>query len=130
VMFGLAWTVQAVQSIVQAEPPGVIAKTGIHTSIVFGLDLTLVVPWLMIAGVLLWRRTRAGVLLGVVMNVLAVVYMAALAVSGAFMADAGIEDASWADPPYLEIGLLSLVALCWLLPKVGSEPEPRVGSTP
>jgi hypothetical protein len=128
-MFGLAWTAQAVQAIVQDEPPAVIAKTGIHTSIVFGLDLTLVVPWLIIAGVLLWRRTRAGLLLSVVMNVLAVLYMAALAVSGAFMADAGI-DASWADPPYLEIGLLSLGALCWLLPKVRPEPELRRGSDP
>jgi hypothetical protein len=117
-MFGLAWAVQAVQSIVEGEPPAVIAKTGIHTSIVFGLDLTLVVPWLVIAGVALWRRTRSGVLLGVVMNVLAVLYMAALAVSGGFMADAGIEGASWADPPYLEIGLLSLVALGWFLPAV------------
>jgi hypothetical protein len=122
VMFGLAWTVQAVQSIVEDTPPAVIAKTGIHTSIVFGLDLTLVVPWLVIAGVSLWRRTRSGVLMGVVMNVLAVVYMTALVVSGAFMADAGIEDASWADPPYLEIGVLSLVALGWLLPRVRAVP--------
>jgi hypothetical protein len=122
VMFGLAWTVQAVQSIVEDTPPAVIAKTGIHTSIVFGLDLTLVVPWLVIAGVSMWRRTRSGVLMGVVMNVLAVVYMTALVVSGAFMADAGIEDASWADPPYLEIGVLSLVALGWLLPRVRAVP--------
>jgi hypothetical protein len=121
VMFGLVWTAQAVQFILRDEPPAVIAKSGIHTSIVFGLDLTLVVPWLVIAGVSLWRRTRLGLTLGVVMNVLAVVYMTALAVSGAFMTDAGIEDASWADPPYLEIGVLSLVAVGWLLPHVRRE---------
>jgi hypothetical protein len=46
------------------------------------------------------------------------------------MADAGIEDASWADRPYLEIGLLSLAALGWLLPRVRTVPEPRVHSAP
>jgi hypothetical protein len=66
----------------------------------------------------MWQRTSAGIMLGVVMNVLAVLYMSALVVSGAFMAHAGIEDASWAAPPYLEIGLCSLIALVWLLPKV------------
>lgn len=118
VMFGLVWTLQALAFVVRDEQPEIIAKSGIHTSIVFGLDLTLVVPWLVIGGVLMWRRTRAGLLLGVVLNVLTVLYMAALAAAGGFLAEAGFEDASWSTPPYVEIGALALIALAWTLPGV------------
>ena len=50
------------------------------------------------------------------MNVLAVLYMPALAVAGAFLADAGIEGVSWVDPPYPEVGAASLIALLLLFP--------------
>lgn len=122
-MFGLVWTAQALLFVVRDEQPDIIATSGIHTSIVFGLDLTLVVPWLVIGGVLLWRRTQAGLLLGVVLNVLTVLYMAALAMAGGFIAEAGFEDVSWSTPPYVEIGILALIALAWLLPGVRARVE-------
>lgn len=81
----------------------------------FALDLTLIVPWLLHAGVLLWRRTAAGLVLGVVMDVVAVLYMAALAVAGAFQHDAGIPGTMWSTPPYLEVGVASLAVLVMLL---------------
>jgi len=118
VAFGVVWSAQSAYYLLNDQLPTVIADSGIHTSIVFALDLSLLVPWLVIGGVLLCRRTRAGIALGVVMNVLAVLYMTALAVSGSFMGNAGIPGASWSTPPYLEIGIGSILALAWLLPKV------------
>jgi hypothetical protein len=125
-VFGALWSTQSLAYVATGRLPQVITDSGLHTSIVFALDLTLVVPWLVIAGVLLWRRTAPGVALGIVMNTLAVLYMAALATSGAFQQAAGIPDVTWSAPPYLEIGIASLVALALLLPRV--RPTYRAGA--
>jgi hypothetical protein len=129
-VFGALWTIQSLMYVVTGPLPQVITDSGLHTSIVFALDLTLVVPWLIIAGVLLWRRTATGLALGVVMNVLAALYMAALATAGAFQQAAGIPDVTWSTPPYLEIGIASLVALAVLLPRLRrADPAGDAGSS-
>jgi hypothetical protein len=117
-MFGALWTVQSLTFVTTGRLPRVITDSGLHTSIVFALDLTLVVPWLVIAGVLLWRRTAAGMALGVALNTLAVLSMAALATGAAFQQAAGIPEVTWSAPPYLEIGIASLAALLLLLPRL------------
>ncbi len=114
VMFAAMWVAQAVQFLVSGTVPKVIGDSGLHTSIVFALDLTLIVPAMLIGAVLLWRGHPAGVVLGVTMNVVGALYMAALAVAGVFQARAGISGASWAAPPYIELVITSLAA-CWLL---------------
>jgi hypothetical protein len=114
VMFGAMWVIQAGQFLASGTMPKVITDSGLHTSIVFALDLTLIVPAMLTGAVLLWRGHPAGVVLGVVMNVIGALYMAALAIAGAFQAHAGISGASWAAPPYLELAITSLAA-CWLL---------------
>jgi hypothetical protein len=113
-MFGAMWAAQAVQFLASGTVPKVITDSGLHTSIVFALDLTLIVPAMLIGAVLLWRGHPAGVVLGVAMNVVGALYMAALAIAGAFQAHAGISGASWAAPPYIELAITSLAA-CWLL---------------
>jgi hypothetical protein len=115
VMFGAMWVIQAVQFLASGTVPKVIADSGLHTSIVFALDLTLIVPAMLIGAVLLWRGHPAGVVLGVAMNVLGALYMAALAIAGAFQARAGISGASWAAPPYIELAITSLAACSLLL---------------
>jgi hypothetical protein len=117
-MFGALWTVQSLTFVATGRLPRVITDSGLHTSIVFALDLTLVVPWLVIAGVLLWRRTAAGLALGVALNTLAVLYMAALATGAAFQQAAGVPQVTWSAPPCLEIGIASLAALLLLLPRL------------
>lgn len=119
VMFGVLWTTESLRYAATGRLPQVVTDSGLHTSIVFALDLSLIVPWLVIAGVLLWRRTATGLALGIVMNTLAVLYMAALATGGAFQHTAGIPGASWSAFPYLEIGVASLAALVLLLSRLG-----------
>jgi hypothetical protein len=114
IMFGAMWVAQAAQFLASGTVPRVIGDSGLHTSIVFALDLTLIVPAMLIGAVLLWRGHPAGVVLGVVMNVIGALYMVALACAGAFQAHAGISGASWAAPPYIELAITSLAA-CWLL---------------
>jgi hypothetical protein len=113
-VFAAMWIAQTVRYLTDGTLPKVIAQSGIHTSIVFALDLTLIVPAFLIGAVLLWRGHPAGVVFGVAMNVLGVLYMASLAAAGGFQAHAGISGASWAGPPWIELALTSLAA-CWLL---------------
>jgi hypothetical protein len=44
VMFGAMWAAQGVQFLASGTVPKVITDSGLHTSIVFALDLTLIVP--------------------------------------------------------------------------------------
>jgi hypothetical protein len=114
-MFAAMWVSQAVKFITDGTVPKVITDSGIHTSIVFALDLTLIVPAFLTGAVLLWRGHPTGMVLGASMNVLGVIYMAALAFAGGFQADAGISGVSWANFPYLELAVTSIIATVLLL---------------
>jgi len=114
-MFAAMWTVQAVSFIAGGKLPKVVTDSGIQTSIVFALDLTLIVPAFATGAILLWARRPWGLVFGVGLNVLGALYMAALAAAGAFMANAGIANVSWSAPPYLELGVMSLASAAWLL---------------
>lgn len=114
IIFAALWSAQSMQFVVSGTMPKIIGDSGLHTSIVFALDLTLIVPAMLIGAVLLSRGHPAGLVLGVTMNVVGALYMAALATAGAFQAHAGISGASWAAPPYIELAVTSLAA-CWLL---------------
>jgi hypothetical protein len=115
IMFAAMWIIQAVKFIANGTVPKAITDTGIHTSIVFALDLTLIVPAFLIGAVLLWRGHPAGLVLGASMNVLGAIYMAALAFAGGFLANAGISGVSWAAFPYLELAVTSIIATVLLL---------------
>jgi hypothetical protein len=73
-----------------------IPANGIH--LVFAIDLSLLVPALVVAGVLLWRRTGIGVVFGAVMTVMGLLYQVNLLVAGVFQANAGVAGAK-AFPP-------------------------------
>lgn len=59
-MFAAMWVIQVVRFVATGTVPKVITDSGIRTSIVFSLDLTLIVPALLIGAVLLWRGHPAG----------------------------------------------------------------------
>lgn len=61
------------------RPPEIIVRTGHPTSVVFALDLSLVVPYFILGAVWLWRRRAWGYLLAAIMNVKGAIYMLALA---------------------------------------------------
>jgi hypothetical protein len=53
-------------------PDGILPASGMH--LVYTLDLSLVVPSLALAAVLLWRRTAWGYVLGVVLSIYGAIY--------------------------------------------------------
>jgi hypothetical protein len=91
VILGGLWVFLAIRFAVTGELMADIPADGIH--LVFAIDLSLLVPALVVAGVLLWRRTRVGVVFGVVMTVMGALYQVNLLVAGVFQADADVAGA-------------------------------------
>jgi hypothetical protein len=95
-ILGGLWVFLAIRFAVTGKLMADIPADGIH--LVFAIDLSLLVPALVVAGVLLWRRTRIGVVFGAVMTVMGGLYQVNLLVAGAFQANADVAGAK-AFPP-------------------------------
>lgn len=74
--------------------PEIITMTGHVTNIIPALDLTLLVPWLILGGVWLWRRKAWGYLLSGMMVVKGTLYMLVLAGAGYSSVLAGYPDSA------------------------------------
>ncbi len=106
---------QWVSFIVTGQLPPIVIQTGHPTSVVFALDLSLVVPVLALGAVWLWKRQPWGYVLAVIANVKGAAYMLALcAVTLSAVRAGATEDvaqiALWGG-----IGLASLIASLLLL---------------
>ena len=62
--------------------------------LVFALDLTLLVPSLVVGGMLLYRRTAMGLVIGTAVSVFGVVYQINLMLAGVFAESAGVAGAT------------------------------------
>jgi hypothetical protein len=74
--------------------PGIVALTGHPTSLVFALDLPLVVPALLVGAFWLWQDRPWGYALAVIVNAKGAIYTLSLAVSAAIAVRAGFDDAA------------------------------------
>ena len=90
-ILGWLWVFLAIRFAVTGELMADIPADGIH--LVFAIDLSLLVPALVVAGVLLWRRAAIGVVFGAVMTVMGVLYQVNLLVAGVFQANADVAGA-------------------------------------
>ena len=72
------YVVQSLAFAASRRLPDVVTATGHPTSVVFALDLTLVVPPALLAGVWIWKRRPWGYALAVITSVKSTVYMLAL----------------------------------------------------
>jgi hypothetical protein len=104
-----AWIAQSLAFVVGDDVPQIVTDSGHPTSVVFALDLTLLVPFTVLAAVLLWRRRPWGYVLATAMLVKGVTYAAALLAMAAFQADAGLPDA-WSFAPFSAVFLVGGVA--------------------
>lgn len=105
---------QSLRFVFAREPPPVIARVSHPTSVVFGLDLSLMVPFLILGAVWLWRRKPWGFVLGAVLNVKGAVYPLALVAASLSAARAGFPEAAGELPVWLFFtagGLASSVLL-------------------
>jgi hypothetical protein len=87
-VLGGLWVFLAIRFAITGELMADIPTDGIH--LVFAIDTSLLVPALVIAGVLLWRRTRVGFVFGPTMLVMGAIYQVNLLVAGLFQANADV----------------------------------------
>jgi len=59
-LFALMWLGEDVPAIVRGAPPASLMDVGLATNAVHVLDLSLVLPAMLVSGVLLWRQRRMG----------------------------------------------------------------------
>ncbi len=74
VVYGL----ESLRFVLTGQLPQIVTLTDKSTSVVFALDLTLVVPWFILGALWLWQRKPWGYAIAVISNVKGAVYMLAL----------------------------------------------------
>ena len=87
-ILGGLWVFLAIRFAITGELMADIPVDGIH--LVFAIDTSLLVPALVMAGVLLWRRTAGGFVFGPTMLVMGAIYQVNLLVAGLFQAEADV----------------------------------------
>jgi hypothetical protein len=122
-----AWGGLSVRFAVTGElPRDVMPPSAVH--LVYAIDLSLLAPVFVVAGVLLWRREAWGSVLAVAINASGAVYLAVLWAVGGFQADAGIAGKTWLSPVAIGSVIACLAATVALLvrPQQASELAPFV----
>ncbi len=124
----LVYTLESLRFVFTGQIPQIVTLTDKATSIVFALDLTLVVPWFILGAIWLWQRRPWGYVIAVITNVKGTVYM--LALSAATVSAAVQMNA----PEYLGqvgvwafIGLSNLIASLFLLGRMRSDMTDSAG---
>ena len=110
-VLGGLWIVLSIRFALTGKLMADIPIRGIH--LVFAIDLALLVPALVVAGVLCWRRTAVGVLFAAVMAVMGSLYQVNLLLAGFFQAEADVPGVK-AFPPegvVLAIGFFAAAAV-------------------
>jgi len=95
--------------------PAIIELTGHPTNVVFALDLTLVVPVFILAGILLWRKRTWGYILAGMGLVKGLLFNGVLAYAAFRTSRAGVPDSAAEIPIWIGLGLGSLAALGLLM---------------
>jgi hypothetical protein len=114
VVFATLWSVFSVSYAVTGRLSlGAATPEGMHT--VFAIDLSLMVPAMALAGVLLWRGMAWGYVMGAAMSVFGAIYQLNLAAAGWFQANAGVEDVKRIDPVGVAFIFAFLVATVIML---------------
>jgi hypothetical protein len=109
---------QTLAFIVRGELPAIIPATGHPTNVVFALDLTLMVPALVLAAVWLWQRRPWGYVLATALAVKGAIYPLALAAGSLWGARVGVPGGGSEAPMWLTLSVAGLIASLFLLAHV------------
>jgi hypothetical protein len=74
----IVYSMESLRFVFTGQIPQIVTLTGQVTSVVFALDLTLVVPWFILGAIWLWQRKPWGYVIATMWNVKGAVYMLAL----------------------------------------------------
>jgi hypothetical protein len=86
---GLVYSRQWLGFVTDGQAPPILVQTGHPTSVIFALDLSLVIPLLIVGAIWLWQRKPWGFVLAVMVNVKGAVYMLGLCAATATAFRAG-----------------------------------------
>lgn len=103
---------QSLQFLQAGVLPPTVVESGHPTSVVFALDLSVVVPAMLLSAVLLWKGRAWGFRLGIVMLIMSFFYMLVLLLGTTLLANSGPSGHSDPFMPfYLSVALGSLLCL-------------------
>ena len=106
----LVYLAQSLGFVFTGQLPGIVTNTGHPTSVVFALDLTLLVPYLMLGAIWLLKRWPWGYVLAGISTVKGPLYTLVLSVSSLWGARAGVPDVSAEIPLWASLTVLGLIA--------------------
>lgn len=121
VFLGGMWIAQSLSFVTSGVVPQSIQDSGHPTGVVYALDLSLLVPGMVLGAVWLWQRRPWGYVLGAMMMVKGTVYPLALVGMTIFSAKAGVLDAWDMGVFWVAFAVVSLIASGFLFGNMKSE---------
>ena len=115
---------QSIAFVTDAQLPPIVTLTGHPTSVVFALDLTLLVPPLIIAVAWLWKRRPWGRVLAAALNVKGAIYTLSLIVSSLIAVRSRYGAAAKEIPLWIVLTLGNAVSAVVLLASVRARKHP------
>lgn len=91
---GLVYLIQSIGFIATGNVPAIVTISGHPTNVVFALDLTLLIPWLILGALWLMKRKPWGYVITGILNVKGPLYTLILAVNSILVVNAGITETS------------------------------------
>jgi len=106
----LIYVAQSLNFISTGEIPAIVARTGHPTSIVFALDLTLLVPFLVLGAIWLLQRKPWGFVLAGISTIKGPLYTLVLTAGSLWAANVGVKGAGSEVPLWITLTVLGLIA--------------------
>jgi hypothetical protein len=115
VFLGGLWIAQSVAFIFTGQLPQSVIDAGGQTNVVFAIDLSIMIPALILGAVWLWKRQPWGFIIAVIMNIKGATYAFALVMMGIFAQQARVPGAMDLVPLWIFFTAASLAAAAALL---------------
>jgi hypothetical protein len=115
VFLGGLWIAQSVSFIFTGQLPQSVIDAGGQTNVVFAIDLSIMIPTLILGAAWLWKRQPWGFIIAVIMNIKGATYAFALVMMGTFAQRAEVPGAMDLVPLWIFFTAASLAAAAVLL---------------
>ncbi|MBI5953032.1 MAG: hypothetical protein HY865_15345 [Chloroflexi bacterium] len=119
---GLVYLIQSIGFIATGNVPAIVTLSGHPTNVVYALDLTLLIPWLILGALWLIKRQPWGYVIAGILNVKGPLYTLVLAVNSILVVNAGISETSEL-PLWGTLTVLGLIASVLFYVNMKSEHE-------
>jgi hypothetical protein len=106
----LIYIAQSLGFIFTGDVPAIVTNTGHPTNVVFALDLTLLVPFLVLGAIWLIRRKPWGFVLAGILTIKGPLYTIVLTAGSLWAANAGVPDVAGQVPLWVGLTVLGLIA--------------------